>query len=96
MEPDYPDGCRVLVERISDSGELAPGDIGAFMIDNETYIKEYQPDGLLSRNPAYPVMRFSEYESVYLVGRVVGVLSKSDVAQPTDVEKYHELHPEFE
>lgn len=96
MEPDYPDGCRVLVERISDSGELAPGDIGAFMIDNETYIKEYQPDGLHSRNPSYPVMSFSEFEHVYLSGRVIGVLSKSDVAQPFDVEKYIELHPEFE
>ena len=96
MEPDYPDGCRVLVERISDSGELAPGDIGAFMIDNETYIKEYQPDGLHSRNPFYPVMSFSEFEHVYLIGRVIGVLSKSDVAQPSDVEKYIELHPEFE
>lgn len=96
MEPDYPDGCRVLVERISDSGELTPGDIGAFMIDNETYIKEYQPDGLYSRNPSYPVMSFSEFEHVYLIGRVIGVLSKSDVAQPSDVEKYIELHPEFE
>ncbi len=86
----------MLVERISDSGELAPGDIGAFMIDNETYIKEYQPDGLHSRNPAYPVMDFSEYESVYLIGRVIGVLNENDVVHPTDVEKYIELHPEFE
>ena len=39
MEPDYPNGCMVLVKRISDSGDLAPGDIGAFMIGNETYIK---------------------------------------------------------
>ena len=63
MEPDYPDGCMVLVKRISDSGELTPGDVGAFMIDNETYIKEYQPDGLHSLNPAYPVMRFSPSSS---------------------------------
>ena len=96
MEPDYPDGCRVLVERISDSGELAPGDIGAFMIDNETYIKEYQPDGLHSRNPAYPVMDFSEYESVYLIGHVISILNKEDVAREEDVERYVELHPEFE
>ena len=61
MEPDYPDGCMVLVKRISDSGELTPGDIGAFMIDNETYIKEYRSDGLHSRNSVYPVMRFSEF-----------------------------------
>ena len=96
MEPDYPDGCRVLVERISDSGELAPGDIGAFMIDNETYIKEYQPDGLHSRNPSYPVMSFSEFEHVYLIGRVIGVLSDEDIACEEDVECYRELHPEFD
>ncbi len=96
MEPDYPDGCRVLVERISDSGELAPGDIGAFMIDNETYIKEYQPDGLYSRNPSYPVMSFSEFEHVYLIGRVIGVLSDEDIACEEDVECYRELHPEFD
>ena len=96
MEPDYPNGCRVLVKRISDSGDLAPGDIGAFMIGNETYIKEYQMDGLYSRNPAYPVMCFSEYESVYLIGHVIGILNKEDVAREEDVERYAELHPEFD
>lgn len=96
MEPDYPNGCMVLVKRISDSGDLAPGDIGAFMIGNETYIKEYQLDGLYSRNPAYPVMCFSEYESVYLIGHVIGILNKEDVAREEDVERYVELHPEFE
>lgn len=93
MEPDYPDGCRVLVERISDSGELAPGDIGAFMIDNETYIKEYQPDGLHSLNPAYPVMRFSEFEHVYLIGQVIGVLNDENIAREEEVERYRDLHP---
>ena len=63
MEPDYADGCMVLVDRLSDTKELEPGDVGAFMIDNETYIKEYQPDGLHSLNPAYPVMRFSPSSS---------------------------------
>ena len=79
-----------------DSMDLAPGDIGAFMIGNETYIKEYQPDGLHSRNPAYPVMCFSEYESVYLIGHVISILNKEDVAREEDVERYVELHPEFE
>ena len=96
MEPDYPDGCMVLVKRISDSGELTPGDIGAFMIDNETYIKEYRPDGLHSLNPAYPVMRFSEFEHVYLIGQVIGVLNDEDIACEEDVECYRELHPEID
>ena len=85
----------VLVKRISDSGELTPGDIGAFMIDNETYIKEYRPDGLHSLNPAYPVMRFSEFEHVYLIGQVIGVLNDEDIACEEDVERCRELHPEL-
>ena len=92
MEPDYPDGCMVLVKRISDSGELTPGDIGAFMIDNETYIKEYREDGLYSLNPAYPVMRFSDFEHVYLIGRIIGVFSPESIATEADVKKYLQLH----
>ena len=96
MEPDYPDGCMVLVKRISDSGELTPGGIGAFMIDNETYIKEYRPDGLHSLNPAYPVMRFSDEDSVYLIGRVMGVLSPESVATEADVKRYLAIHGDAE
>ena len=96
MEPDYADGSMVLVQRITDTGDLEAGDIGAFMIDNELYIKEYQPYGLHSHNPAYPVMRFCEYENVYLIGRVIGILDREEVARQTDVERYMELHPDFD
>ena len=96
MEPDYPDGCMVLVKRISDSGELTPGDIGAFMTDNETYIKEYRPYGLHSLNPAYPVMRFSEFEHVYLIGRVIGVLDPKNIATEADVKRYLAIHGDAE
>ena len=42
MEPEYYDGDLVLVRRYPGCGKLKPGDVGAFMIGNETYIKEYQ------------------------------------------------------
>ena len=96
MEPDYPDGCLVLVRRISDSGELTPGDIGAFMIDNETYIKEYQEDGLHSLNPKYDIMHFSDEESVYLIGRVIGVLDPENIATEADVKRYLAIHGDAE
>ena len=96
MEPDYPDGCMVLVKRISDSGELTPGDIGVFMIDNETYIKEYREDGLHSLNPKYDVMHFSDEESVYLIGRVMGVLNPENVATETDVKRCLAIHGDAE
>ena len=41
-------------------------------------------------------MCFSEYESVYLIGHVISILNKEDVAREEDVERYVELHPEFE
>ena len=96
MEPDYPDGCMVLVKRISGSEELTPGDIGAFMIDNETYIKEYREDGLHSLNPKYDVMRFSDEESVYLIGRVIGVLDPENIATEADVKRYLAIHGDAE
>ena len=96
MEPDYPDGCMVLVKRISDFGELTPEDIGAFMIDNETCIKEYREDGLHSLNPKYDVMRFSDEESVYLIGRVMGVLSPESIATEADVKRYLAIHGDAE
>ena len=73
-----------------------PGDVGAFMIDNETYIKEYQPDGLHSLNPKYDVMRFSDEESVYLIGRVMGVLSPESIATEADVKRYLAIHGDAE
>lgn len=60
------------------------------------YIKEYQPDGLHSRNPSYPVMGFSEFEHVYLIGQVIGVLIDEDIVREEDVECYRELHPEID
>ena len=96
MEPDYPDGCMVLVKRISGSEELTPGDIGAFMIDNETYIKEYREDGLHSLNPKYDVMHFFDEESVYLIGRVMGVLNPESIATEEDVKRYLAIHGDAE
>jgi len=85
MEPVYHDGDMVLVRRVPSSSELKPGSIGAFMIGNETYIKEYQKDGLHSLNPAFPTLKFTEDDHVYLIGQVT---SKVDVSWlPTNDER---------
>ncbi len=94
MEPRFRDGDRVLISRIPDAPELRPGEIGAFIVGNETYIKVYQKDGLHSLNPAYQPLRFDETERVYLIGRVTGVLDPKDVAGAADVSRFLLLHPE--
>lgn len=78
MEPEFRSGQDVLVQKINHGPDLQYGEIGAFIVGNETYIKEYQEDGLHSLNPKYPTMHFSEEESVYLIGRVLGILDKAD------------------
>ena len=94
MEPDYHDGDMVLVSRIPDAPELHTGEVGAFIVGNETYIKVYGKDCLESLNPGYPPMHFHEAESVYLIGRVLGILDPKKIASPGDVKKYRLLHPD--
>ena len=88
MEPDYHTGDLVLVEKLSGGMSLQYGEIGAFIVGNETYIKQYEPDGLHSLNRKYEVLRFGEDQAVYLIGRVVGVVSRADIPDRADVEAY--------
>ena len=88
MEPAFSDGQDVLVQRITGDSALEPGEIGAFIVGNETYIKRYEKDGLHSINPDYPVMHFRSDESVFLIGRVLGIFSPKGYAKEKDIEKY--------
>ncbi len=92
MEPVFSNGQDVLVQRIRGSSDLEFGEIGAFIVGNETYIKKYERDGLYSLNPDYPVMRFEDENSVYLIGRVTGILDPSCYAKQKDIDRYRLLH----
>ena len=94
MEPTYHNGDMVLVSRIPDAPDLQPGEVGAFIVGNETYIKVYGEEGLESLNPKYKPLRFCDTESVYLIGRVMGILDPNQIATAEDVDKYQLLHPE--
>lgn len=94
MEPEYHNGDMVLVSRIPDAPDLQLGEVGAFIVGNETYIKVYREEGLESLNPKYPIMHFHDAESVYLIGRVTGILDPKQVATAQDVDKFQMLHPE--
>ena len=94
MEPEYHNEDLVLVSRIPDASNLQFGEVGAFIVGNETYIKVYSEEGLQSLNPDYDTMHFDESASVYLIGRVTGILSPDQIATEADVDKYQMLHPE--
>lgn len=92
MEPDYHTGDLVLVQKLSASASLRYGEIGAFIVGNETYIKQYREDGLHSLNRRYPVLRFSEEEAVYLIGKVLGIAAPEAVAKTEDVSAFLAIH----
>ena len=96
MEPKYRNNDMVLVQAIPDGPDLQYGEVGAFIVGNEQFIKVYEADGLRSLNPAYPFMDFANTdETVYIIGRVVGTLDpEAGIAAEADVRKYSILHGE--
>lgn len=94
MEPEYHNGDLVLVQRYPGCGKLEIGDVGAFMIGNETYIKEYQKDGLHSYNRAYKTMKFNSDDRVILIGKVMGIVDDEDLATDEHIELYRVPHPD--
>ena len=85
--------CVFPVNGDSMEPDYHSGDL-AFIVGNETYIKEYADDGLVSLNPRYPLMRFYEENRVYLIGRVLGKLDPACIAASEDIERYRRIHPE--
>ncbi|MDO4990061.1 MAG: XRE family transcriptional regulator [Eubacteriales bacterium] len=88
MEPDFRSGDLVLVRKLSPASTLHHGEIGAFIVGNETYIKEYREDGLHSLNKAYGVLRFDEEQAVYCIGRVLGIVSPDALADEEAVRDF--------
>lgn len=88
MEPEYHNDDMVLVKRFPDCGSISEGEVGAFIIGNEAYIKEYRCDGLHSYNSVYKTMRFTDDDKVFFIGKVVGVLESGDIANDSEIQKY--------
>lgn len=73
MEPEYPDGCIVWVQR---SGDVKFGDEVIAIVDGCPFFKIYQNDGLHSYNPKYPVITTDHNISIF--GKVIGYYIKEE------------------
>ena len=73
MEPTYHDGERVLVERCDAVNE---GEIGIFIVNSDAYIKELGKGCLISHNEKYSPIMLNETDSVYCLGRVLGIVEE--------------------
>ncbi|MDE7362962.1 MAG: hypothetical protein K2N38_13625 [Oscillospiraceae bacterium] len=69
MEDTYYDGDIVLVETCPD---VAIGEIGIFIVNDQGYIKQRGEDKLISLNPEAPDVPIHEGDVVYCRGRVLG------------------------
>lgn len=72
MEPTYHDGDRIFVRAQS---EIRCGEIGIFYMDGREYIKELGDGELISHNPDYEPIPWTE--DIRCQGLVLGVCDKS-------------------
>lgn len=76
MEPTIKDGSIIICRR---DVEIRNGEIGAFLIDDEAYVKRLKVTeayvALMSDNPNYPPIFIGPGEKLTAVGKVIKVLS---------------------
>lgn len=71
MEPTYHDGDKVMIKKQRD---IKIGEIGAFMVNGEAYIKELGNKCLISHNKKYTPIQFNESMRIDCIGKVIGKL----------------------
>lgn len=74
MLPTFADGDVLFCQHTQ---ELNYGDIGIFILNGETYVKEYGKEGLISHNPdkeRYGIITISDGDSLVVEGKVLGKL----------------------
>lgn len=72
MQPKYFDGDRVLVKQ---SDSIYEGEIGVFILNNESYIKKMGRGELVSLNPAYEPIKLTEYDDIRCAGKVIDTIT---------------------
>ena len=84
MEPTFPDGSYVYIDS---NTEVQPGQIGIFIVNGESFIKEYRSDGLYSHNSRYKPIIINEGSDVRCYGKVTGAVGKDAIATGSLAEK---------
>jgi SOS-response transcriptional repressor LexA len=68
MTPSYLDGQIIFVR---EQNTLEPGEIGIFALNDDVYCKELGMGELVSHNPDYAPIPLHEYDSFYILGKVL-------------------------
>ena len=70
MEPTFSDGAVLFFDLGNDCLQI--GDIGIFVLNGETLVKELGENELISHNPKYKPIKIHEWDSVRIEGKVLG------------------------
>ncbi len=70
MEPEYKNGSIVMVKKC----QIHLGEVGLFVLNGKSYIKELGKGKLLSYNNNYPPIALENYNSIFVAGKVIGKL----------------------
>ena len=84
MEPTYPNGSYVYVNT---KQGVQYGQTGIFIVSGASYIKEYEPEGLVSHNARYKTIRITDGNEVRCFGCVTGIVGETDMARGELLEK---------
>ena len=84
MEPVYPHNRYVYVDTSADVGI---GQVGIFIVNGESYIKERQADGLHSYNPRFPTTVPGPDSVLSFFDRVLGLVEEDDLATGEKAEQ---------
>ncbi|MCH5300731.1 MAG: helix-turn-helix domain-containing protein [Ruminococcus sp.] len=68
MQPKFFNGDKVLIKQ---SNSIYEGEIGVFILNNESYIKKMGRGELISLNPAYDPIQLTELDDVRCAGKVI-------------------------
>lgn len=87
MLPDY---CNGDIALVSQRKEMQIGDIGIFVKNGDTYIKELGKDKLISKNDHYPNIPVTDLDNIVCMGKVVGKLKSNLDLSEEDISLLHE------
>ncbi|MBO5006445.1 MAG: helix-turn-helix transcriptional regulator, partial [Clostridia bacterium] len=73
MLPKFTSGDILLIKS---AGSVNIGDFGIFSVDGESFVKKFGGDRLISLNPDYNDIKFSEFNNIVCFGKVLGKLKK--------------------
>ena len=71
MQPKFFDGDCVLVKQ---TNSIYEGEIGIFILNGDSYVKQMGKGELISLNPEYDPIKLAEYDDIRCAGKVIGTV----------------------